>query len=109
LKPTEPRKRAWVEHIFDAFSWPRFAATQLWIFVLFLLYVTASHLNDLVGDGELYKIFFKRPSTDFLLTRLARLTEAHPIEVLSVRGSQPHAELVTILHDLAQRSGPRRS
>jgi hypothetical protein len=107
---------AWVEHIFDTFSWPRFTATQLWIFVLFLLYVTASQLNDLLGDGELYKIFFKRPSTELhatrrkrirLLTRLARLTEAHPIEVLSDRGSQPHAKLVAILHDLAQRSEPR--
>jgi len=107
---------AFVEHVFDSFSWPRFTATQLWIFVLFLLYVTASELNDLLGDGELYKIFFTRPSTDLqstrrrrirLLIRLSRLTDVHPIEVLSDRQSSPHAELVAILRDLAQRSEPR--
>jgi hypothetical protein len=37
----------------STFSWSRFAAVQIWIFVLFLLYVTASELNALFGDGEL--------------------------------------------------------
>lgn len=107
---------ALVQHLLDAFSWPRFIATQLWIFVLFLLYVTANELNELLGDGELYKIFFRRPSTELqstrrrrirLLIRLARLTEAHPVEVLSDRQSPLHVELVTILTDLAQQPPPR--
>jgi hypothetical protein len=104
-----------VEHVFDTFSWARFTATQLWIFVLFLLYVTASEVNQLLGDGELYKILFQRPSTTLqstrrkrirLLTRLSRLTEAHSLEVLTDRRSQPHTELAAILRDLAQRPPP---
>jgi len=103
---------ALIEHFLDTFSWQRFTATQLWIFVLFLLYVTASELNQLFGDGELYKIFFHRPSTELqstrrrrirLLLRLARLTEAQPITVLSDPHSPSHGELVAILRDLAQQ------
>ena len=107
---------AFFADVFGAFSWPKFTATQLWIFVLFLVYVTASELNQLVGEGELYKIFFKRPSTVLqstrrrrirLLIRLARLTDTHPVEVLSNPQTPPHAELVAILRDLAQSSEPR--
>jgi hypothetical protein len=34
------------------FSWHRFAAIQIWILVLFLVYVTASEFNELFGHGE---------------------------------------------------------
>jgi hypothetical protein len=104
---------AFFEHAFGTFSWARFTATQLWIFVLFLLYVTASEVNELLGDGELYKIFFQRPSTELqstrrrrirLLTRLSHLTEVYPLEVLTDRQSPPHVELVTILRNLAQQA-----
>jgi hypothetical protein len=106
---------AFAQHVFDTFSWPRFTATQMWISVLFLLYVTASEVNKLLGDGELYKIFFERSSTELqstrrrrirLLTRLSRLTAAHPVEVLTDRQSRPHAELAAILRDLAQQPRP---
>jgi hypothetical protein len=41
----------------------RFAAIQIWIFILFLIYTTVEELNARLGDGELMKIFFtKRPS-----------------------------------------------
>src|SRR5215469_3164706 len=89
---------ALIEHLLDTFSWPRFIATQLWIFVLFLLYVTTSELSELLGHGELYKIFFQRPSTELqstrrrrirLLIRLSRLTETHTLEVLTDRQSPP--------------------
>ena len=102
-----------IQHMVGDFSWAHFTAVQLWIFVLFLIYVAASELDQLVGDGELFKIFFVRRSTELkstrrarirLLTRLARLTEAHPVDVLADSGSGPHAELVEILHDLARKN-----
>src|SRR6516225_5668608 len=36
-----------LKHEIAAFSWDRFLAVQLWIFVLFLIYVTASEFNRL--------------------------------------------------------------
>jgi hypothetical protein len=103
-----------IEHTLGEFSWPRFIATQMWIFVLFLAYVTASELNALLGDGELFRIFFTRRSSELkstrrarirLLTRLSRLTDAHSITVLEDPGSAPHRELVAILSSLAQGNG----
>jgi hypothetical protein len=105
-----------IEHMIGTFSWAHFTAVQLWIFVLFLAYVTADELNQLFGDGELFRIFFTRRSSALkstrrarirLLTRLGRLTEAHPIEVLADTRSAPHADLVGILRDLA-RENPTR-
>jgi hypothetical protein len=95
------------------FSWERFASTQIWIFVLFLIYVTASELNHLFGDGELFKILFTRRSPELkatrrarirLLVRLARLTETHSIETLSDATTSKHAELVAILRDLTRKA-----
>jgi hypothetical protein len=37
---------------------------EIWILVLFLIYVTASELNVLLGRGELYRILFARRSTE---------------------------------------------
>ena len=34
------------------FSWHRFLAIQIWLFVLFLVYVTIHELNMLFGDGD---------------------------------------------------------
>lgn len=104
-------------HLFGTFTWAHFTATQLWIFVLFLLYVTASELNQLVGDGELFKIFFTRRSSELkstrrarirLLSRLARLTDAHSLAELRDPRSAPHLELVAILRSLAQDNGADR-
>lgn len=104
-------------HLFGTFTWAHFTATQLWVFVLFLLYVTASELNQLVGDGELFKIFFTRRSSELkstrrarirLLTRMARLTDAHPVAELADPRSAPHVELVAILRALARDDAPNR-
>jgi hypothetical protein len=90
-------------HLVQHFSWPRFLSIQL-------IYVTTHELNMLIGDGELYRLFFRWSSSKAkltrrqrirLLTRLNRLTEANPIEAFSERGSPAHTELVGILRQLA--------
>jgi len=94
------------------FSWPRFLAIQIWLMVLFLVYVTAHELNTLFGDGELARLFLRWHSSEAKLTRrqrirlltlLNRLTEANPVEVISEKGSRAHTELVGILQKLAER------
>src|SRR5215470_2851641 len=76
-------------HMVATFDWHRFAAIQIWILVLFLIYVTASELNHLFGDGELRRLLFThRPSELQLnrrqrvreLARLSRLADAHSID-----------------------------
>jgi hypothetical protein len=107
---------AFFQHWLDAFSWSQFIATQLWIFVLFLIYVTASELNALIGDGELFKIFFTRPSSELKATRRARirslvrlsqLADAHSIDVLRNAGTAEHAEVMAILQTLTQKGAAR--
>jgi hypothetical protein len=48
------------EYVATHFTWHRFAAIQIWIFVLFLIYTSVEELNARLGDGELMKIFFTR-------------------------------------------------
>jgi hypothetical protein len=50
------------EYVATHFTWHRFAAIQIWIFVLFLIYTSVEELNARLGDGELMKIFFTRRS-----------------------------------------------
>jgi hypothetical protein len=102
-----------IEEQLGTFSWNRFIATQMWIFVLFLVYVTASEFNKLLGDSELFKILFTRRSSELkttrrerirLLIRLSRLTDAHSIETLGDPTTGPHAELVGILRNMASNA-----
>ena len=85
----------------------------MWIFVLFLVYVTANEINQLLGDGELFKIFFTRRSSQLkstrrrrirLLVQLSRLTDGNSLETLRDRASAPHAELVGILKNLGRHA-----
>ena len=50
------------EYVATHFTWHRFAAIQIWIFVLFLIYTSVEELNARLGDGELMKILFTRRS-----------------------------------------------
>jgi len=102
-----------VEHMLGEFSWAHFIAVQLWIFVLFLGYVTATELNELLGDGELSRIMFRYRSSEVKVSRrkrlralaqLSRLTERHPAEVLRDPTSEPHAELDAILNTLLAKN-----
>jgi hypothetical protein len=97
------------DHFAGQFPLARFLSIQIWLMVLFLVYVTMHELNLLFGDGELYRLFFRWRSSEAkltrrqrirLLTRLNRLTEANPIEAFSDRTSPVHTELVAILHQL---------
>jgi hypothetical protein len=104
-----------LKHETATFSWHRFIAIQLWIFVLFLVYVTASEFNRLFGHGELSRILFTyRPSELQLnrrqqiheLVRLGKLADAHSIDELRDPASRAHAQLVEILRRLARRPQP---
>jgi hypothetical protein len=52
------------EHVALRFSWHRFAAIQIWIFVLFLIYTSVKELNARFGDGLMFKIFFTKRSSE---------------------------------------------
>jgi hypothetical protein len=97
-------------HMIATFSWDRFIAIQLWIFVLFLIYVTASELNHLFGEGELGHILLtSRPSELPLnrrqrileLVRLSKLADAHSVDEFRDPTSTAHNQLVDIVRRLA--------
>jgi hypothetical protein len=99
-----------VPHVVATFSWDRFIAIQLWIFVLFLIYVTASEFNRLFGRGELRRILFTYRPTELQLNRrqqiqelvrLGKLADAHSIDELRDPASRAHAQLVEIVRRLA--------
>ena len=107
-----------VPHVVANFSWDRFIAIQLWIFILFLIYVTASEFNRLFGHGELGRILFTyRPSELQLnrreriheLVRLGKLADAHSLDELRDPASSAHAQLVDIVQRLARQARPHRA
>jgi|SRR5271166_223392 len=51
------------EYLITHFAWHRFAAIQIWIFVLFLVYTFVTELSARLGEGELFKILFGRRSS----------------------------------------------
>jgi hypothetical protein len=61
------------EYVAKHFSWNRFVAIQIWIFVLFLIYTIGAELNSLFGNGELIKILFTRRSSELKLSRRQRI------------------------------------
>src|SRR6202166_2108106 len=52
------------EYVSTHFTWHRFSAIQIWIFVLFLIYTSVAELNARLGNGALMKIFFTRRSSE---------------------------------------------
>ncbi len=100
-----------IPFLITIFSWHRFVAVSLWIFVLFLIYVTASEFTHLFGPGELPRLFFtSRPSELQLnrrqrmreLLRLSRLADTHAVDEFRDPVSAPHRELVEIMQRLAR-------
>jgi len=104
-----------VPHQIATFSWDHFIAVQLWILVLFLIYVTASEFNHLFGEGELWHLLFtSRPSELPLdrrqrireLIRLSHLADTHSLDEFRDPSSAAQSELVDIVGRLAAE--PRR-
>jgi hypothetical protein len=108
---------SFLPHMVATFSWHRFAAIQIWILVLFLIYVTASELNHLFGDGELRRILFTHRASELQLNRrqrirqlvrLSDLADAHSIEEFRDPTSTAHHQLVDIVRRLAREASPRQ-
>lgn len=96
------------------FNWRRFAAVQIWIFTCFLIYVTATELSHLLGEGQLFRLFFRHRSSQHRLTRrqhvralmeLSRLAETTPREQLLDAATPQGRRLLTIVDALRQRPG----
>jgi hypothetical protein len=103
------------EYVANHFSWNRFIAIQIWVFVLFLIYTIGAELNSLFGSGELAQILFTRRSSELklrrrervrALVRLSRLTEAHTPEELGDRNTAAHTEMIDLITKLAMRKPP---
>ncbi len=91
------------------FTWHRFVAVHLWIFVCFLVYVTATEFNALVGQGQLFRLFFHHRSSEYGLTRqqhirslmeFSRLAESTPHETLIDPSTPQGSRLVAIVDAL---------
>jgi hypothetical protein len=91
-------------YVQEQFAWRRFAAVQIWIFVLFLVYTTFAELADLIGKGELRRIFFTRSAADVKLTLRRRM---HPSGKLRDCASSAQAEPVEGAAPAASRADPR--
>jgi hypothetical protein len=98
------------------FSWDRFIAVQLWVLVLFLVYVTADELNALFGEGELRRVFltwappgFKRNRRQRMraLARIARLAREEEAAALLERPGPQREELLRLLDSLGERRPAR--
>ena len=96
------------------FSWRRFAAVQIWIFTCFLIYVTATEVSGLLGEGQMFRLFFRHRSSQHRLTRrqhvralmeLSRLAETTPREQLLDPATPQGHRLATIVDALRQRPG----
>lgn len=102
-----------IPYLRTTFSWHRFSAISLWVFVLFLIYVTASEISHLFGPGELRRLFFSSRPSDLQLNRrqrirellrLSRLADAHSINEFRNPTSLAHRQMVEILQRLARQS-----
>ena len=91
-------------HLQEEFAWRRFAAVQIWIFVLFLVYTTASELDELFGPGELRRILFERSAADPRLTRRRR---THTSEEMRDRAASVQADQAGETARVIDRAAPR--
>lgn len=94
------------------FSWRRFAAVQIWIFTCFLIYVTATEIGYLLGEGQMFRLFFRHRSNQHRLTRrqhvralmeLSRLAETTPRDQLLDAATPQGQRLMTIVDALRRQ------
>ena len=85
----------------------------MWVFVLFLIYVTASEFSHLFGSGELRRLFFTSRPSDLQLNRrqrirellrLSRLADAYSADEFRDPTSAAHRQLFEIVRQVAQQS-----
>lgn len=104
-----------LEYLVTSFSWHRFIAVSLWIFALFLIYVTASEFSQLFGPAEMRRLLFAYRPSELQLTkrqrarelmRLNRLADAHHIDEFRDPRTTAHHELVEIVQRLARTTKP---
>jgi hypothetical protein len=105
------RPRGFASYAMSTFSWDRFLAINLWICVLFLIYVTASEVAHLFGRKELWRLFFTARPTELQLNRrqqirelihLSRLMDAHPFADFRDPANPAHEQLIGSLERLAR-------
>ena len=110
-------------HLAEHFSWNRFLFIQTWILVLFLLYCTAAEVAGLLGDGELFRVFFRYQPSELKRTRRQRARALVRLSALGRRytaadfrdpASPVHQETVALIEALAsdaarQEPAPRRT
>ena len=98
-------------YLVSSFSWHRFIAISLWIFVLFLIYVTASEFSQLFGPAEMRRLLFAYRPSELQLTRrqrarelmrLNRLADEHDVLAFHDPRSAAHNQLVQIVERLAR-------
>jgi hypothetical protein len=98
-------------YLLSTVTWHRFLAVNLWIMVLFLIYVTASEVAHLFGRKELYRLFFTSRPTELQLNRrqqirelihFSRLMDAHPFAEFRDPASAAHGQLIDSLERLAR-------
>jgi hypothetical protein len=99
------------DYLVTSFSWHRFTAVSLWIFALFLIYVTASEFSQLFGPTEMRRLLLAYRPSELQLTkrqrarelmRLNRLADAHHIDEFRDPRTAAHHELVEIVQRLAR-------
>jgi hypothetical protein len=88
-----------------------FSAISLWLFVLFLIYVTVLEFRHLFGADEIQRLLFTRRPSELQLNRrqrmrellrLSRLADAHSRDELRDPTSPAHGELIDIVQRLAK-------
>ena len=93
----------------DDFTWEHFAAVQIWIFTTFLIYVTAREVSYLMGEGQMFRLFFRHRSNEHRLTRrqhvralmeISRLAENTPRDQLLNPDTPQGERLLTIIDAL---------
>ena len=93
-------------------NWQRFIAVHLWIFFCLLVYVAATEISALIGEGQLFRLLFRHRSSEHRLSRrrhiralmeLSRLAENTPRERLLDPDTVEGRRLLTIMDALRRQ------
>jgi len=103
--------REFPSYMISTFSWRRFIATSIWIFVLFLIYLTAMEFSNFFGRGEISRLLFLRRPSELQLGRrqrtreflhLGRLVDDHSFDEFRDPASGAHQQLIDIVRRIAR-------